>query len=528
MLGLGVAMTFASCANEEAVNPTKTTDITVTVKTEGLVHSRAIETVEGYELKCVMQLLKEEDNTTVGTQDIQSAVGGTASFTIKAEDIDAGAGKALFWAEYVPTSGGTKVYNSEDLLNVKYNVQAIDFSNPALAAAADAYAGKLTTFENGASVTLTRPLIRLNLKATNPEVAEAAKKLTVTYDAPSGYNVLTNNCNTDAYEALTYTNASFDYSAEDWFVSYIFAPANLSKLDKEITLTLADGVDWTGVIEADKFPLDANYLVEGTFEVDLSQSTQPVDVTVSLDGHYANEPKPAEFEVGAYLTAAGVPTDKVDDAVAVVFYVGEMTTAYGTDNISGYNEKYSGKTIKGYAVALNQAGTIASVDFGVYGETSSDNANMKKLNPEANTNSLLANEAFKQTEMYTLFNNFKAQKALTATETTTTDWYLPSVHQLQWWTSAIATTEGINGALGEAGTTYNSERIESLTKIFDKDNIYYDSSYPVTRFISSSLNDNANIAGIELGKLSTQVIRIKGFSGTMTNAAIRPMFTIFE
>ncbi|MDE5661460.1 MAG: hypothetical protein K2I04_02410, partial [Muribaculaceae bacterium] len=56
LFGFGTMLAMASCASEEVVNPA-TTDLTVTVATESALTSRALATVEGYELKFVMQLL---------------------------------------------------------------------------------------------------------------------------------------------------------------------------------------------------------------------------------------------------------------------------------------------------------------------------------------------------------------------------------------------------------------------------------------------------------------------------------------
>ena len=89
LFGLGAAFAMTSCANEEVVNPAATNDVTVSVITETGITSRALATVDGYELKCVMQLL-DDNGVTVGSQAVESAAAGKASFIIKAADIDNG------------------------------------------------------------------------------------------------------------------------------------------------------------------------------------------------------------------------------------------------------------------------------------------------------------------------------------------------------------------------------------------------------------------------------------------------------
>ncbi|MDE6197290.1 MAG: hypothetical protein K2F91_05435, partial [Muribaculaceae bacterium] len=316
---------MASCASEEVVNPA-TTDLTVTVATESALTSRALATVEGYELKCVMQLL-DDNGATIGAQAVESAAAGKASFIIKAADLDAGASTALFWAEYVPTAAGAKVYDSADLTKISYTVTTFDMADASLMAAADAFAGSLTTLTNGASVTLTRPMIQFNFAPKNPEAAAGATSLNVTYTAPSSYNILTGNCDAAAGQALVYNNAAFEPVAKgNWFSSFIFAPANMAKLDQPVTMTIGGGVSKTLTIEANTLPLDANYIVNTTGEITEGGGDQTLDVTVNVgvNGDFENEPKPAVIEVGAYVDAAGKPTTDKDAAVAVVYHMGAI------------------------------------------------------------------------------------------------------------------------------------------------------------------------------------------------------------
>ena len=251
ILGLCAVMAITSCSDNGASGPAVSTDIMVTVTACDNIDSRAIATIEGYELNCVMQLVNDA-GAMVGTQTVKPASGGVVSFTIKAADIDEGASKALFWAEYVPTSGNQKVYNSADLTNITYNVTT--FTNAAQIAASDAFAGAITTLTNGASVTLTRPMIQFNFTPNNPEIAQASTSLAVSYTAPSGYNVLTGNCTIASVQALNFANQEFSYNAYPWFTSYIFAPSNMSKLDQPITMTLSGGFEKEFVIKADEIP----------------------------------------------------------------------------------------------------------------------------------------------------------------------------------------------------------------------------------------------------------------------------------
>ncbi len=352
MLGLTAAVAFSACSSTEDVTAPGAAqgDVTVTVVTGDDLLSRAgIATVPGYDFKCVMQLVSDA-GATIGTQASADASTGSASFTIKAADLDAGATKAIFWAGYVPTAGAAAVYNTADLTAVTYAVTEFDAANADLMAASDAFAGALTTLENGARVTLSRPMIQFNFKPTNPEAATGASKLVVKYEAPSTYNVLSGNCDLAAYQTLTYTDNSFDPAAAgNWFTSLIFAPANLTTLDKEIVMTLTGSSTWNLTIPAGKLPMDPNYIVNTTAEITAGGGDQNLDVDVTVNGSFENEPKPAVFAVGAYLDATGKPVSTREEAVAIVFHEG----ALGEDVAANYPSEFAGKTIKGYAIAIN-------------------------------------------------------------------------------------------------------------------------------------------------------------------------------
>ena len=104
LLGLAGALGLAGCASEaDVAMPGAGGDIILSVVTADAAQSRALPVVDGYQFKFVMQLL-DRDGATVGEQTLADGSTGAADFTIKAADIDAGASRALFWAEYVPVS----------------------------------------------------------------------------------------------------------------------------------------------------------------------------------------------------------------------------------------------------------------------------------------------------------------------------------------------------------------------------------------------------------------------------------------
>ena len=517
MLGLTAAMAFTACSSTDEVNvPGATQDVTVTVVTDDALVSRAgVATVEGYELKCVMQLVGD-NGATVGTQAVSDAAAGSATFTIKAADIDAGATKALFWAEYVPTAGAKKVYNSSDLTAISYAVTEFDATDAALMAAADAFAGSITTLENGASATLTRPLIKFNFTPTNPEAAASANKLTVKYSATSGYNVLTRNCVTAASQDVTYTNAAFNPAAEGaWFSSFIFAPANLEKFDQPIVMTLEGAGTQTLTIPANTLPMDANFIVNTTAEISDTPGNQDLDVNVSINGSFENEPKPATFEVGSYVNAAGEPVSTAAEAVGVVFKVG----AIDGDDASLYPAEFAGKTIKGYVVALENtikgrqvlnSATIAALPV-------ADDI----INGTQNMATFENNSVISTSNCFVIFNEWVAAHALTGSNHTA--WYIPAQPQMQAWFSMLMPTTPLKGdAFGPTGT-------EAFRALFPEDTLFDRTPIQNCMYVTTSVNSNGNVMGTSLAAATLSVSFSQIDVQTKTQSVLcRPMFTVFE
>lgn len=519
MLGLSAAVAFTACSSaDEVTMPGAAGDVTVTVVTDDALLSRAgVTAVNGYDFKCVMQLVTDA-GATVGQQAVADASAGTASFTIKAADLDAGATKALFWAEYVPTENSfPKVYNSTDLTAVSYNVTSFDMGNESVMAAADAFAGTITTLENGAKATLSRPMIQFNFRPTNPEAAAGASKLVVKYEATSGYNVLTRNCVASASQELTYTNDTFfPEMSGNWFSSLIFAPANLEKFDKEIVMTLSGSVNATLTIPADKLPMDANYIVNTSAEITVGGGDQNLDVDVTINGSFENEPKPAVFEVGAYVDAAGKPVSTKEEAIGVVFALG----AINDDAIENYPDAFAGKTIKGYVVALENT-TAAVQSFGDVGAVFTPNEKEYKngLTPTANMIEKAA-----ATQFGTSYTSWVSANSLQGDNVS--GWYLPLKEQMAYWMGMIF----FDSDLSVAATGS-----EGFIKMFTTENLYGVADPTANYMIATcTINTAGKPSGARLlatgNDASPRAFTMKQIDTGKADqkAFARPMFTVFE
>lgn len=521
LLGLAGALAFTACssADDAPEMAPATGDVTVSVVTGDALTSRALGTVDGYKLQCVMQLL-DKDGKTVGTQAIEDAPAGTARFTIKRADINAGATNAAFWAEYVPTAGGSKVYDSSDLTKIAYQTTAFDLTDANLMKAADAFAGKLTSIEANNTVTLARPVSQVNFTPENPAVVAGATKLVVKYDATSAYNVATSNCATDAagYQALTLTNASFDATATPWFSTFIIMPSNLAKYDKAIDMTVTTAAgDRNFQIKANEIPADPNYIVNVKGELS-EQQDAVVDVTIN--GDYINEPepeKPAEFKVGAFVKADGTATANKAEAVAVVF----ATEAIGADVPANYPAAFQGKTIKGYAVALENTAARQNLAPETHEITVSHNGDI--TNGTQYTSTLLA-ALGSESAVVAKYNDWVGSHALSGANVT--DWYVPTGGQIETWMQMVAQVKLFTDGSVEVGPTGTAE----FRALFPDNNLFDRENLQNVKYLTCSINTGNKISGCQINTPVDGLIKasFSQFSASKNPAVVRPMMTIFE
>lgn len=506
---MAAAAALASCSNDVLVDePIQSQDITVTVKTTEPLSRAGVETIEGYELNCIMQLI-DETGATVGTQKTMPAASGNATFVITGAEQEAGAKQALFWAEYQPTAANAfKVYNTADLTDITYNTTAFNLADEKAIAACDAFAGKLTSLTANASVSLSRPFARVSFAPSNPENAEGCNKIEVKYNTPAGYSVLTGN--TAAKAAVTYTNASFDPAKTPWFVNYIFGSQSSSMLDEEITVDVTGAKTFNLTIPAGKIPTDANYLVNVSGELG-DAPTQDINVSIDIDNGWANDPdKPAEMKVGSYVNAEGKVVNSASDAVAVVYALGALED----DDTDAYPAAFAGKTIKGYAVALSNIGSRLS-----FGE-----AMITGLEAAQATNgsqmTLLTNDLVKITPIGQAWAEWSAANQTSGSNVTA--WYVPSLNQLSYWLGMLAPSNTGDVATGSAAF----KALFPATNLFDRNPI------STVTYLSSTINDQGNPSGVRLNvtgdDYNWQAAGIAISTRTNQTAIVRPMFTIFE
>lgn len=503
------AVLFTSCGQEEIVsdngNEIKTP---VTISVQAPVNnplSRAGVTIpDGYTMQCIMQLLDAEGNT-VGTQDTKQVNDGKVSFTISVDE-QKNVAKALFWAEYVPTAGAAgKVYDTADLRAVGYNTASFDMTNAALMAACDAFCGKLETIGN-ASVTLKRPFANISVQPKNPAVAAEATKLEVKYNALSGYDILEGKCSSTA--PVTYTNAGFNAASGAWISNFFFAPADVTKFAEEITMTLSGGYDKVIKIPTNTLPLDVNMQILAKFEI----GDGNFDVDVEVDPDY----EALEMKVGSYINAEGKVVRDAADAVGIVFAM----EAIGSDVPANYPSALQGKTIAGYAVAIeNVAASRQSLN--------TESLTTLVETEKTVTNGTQATEALLtglgDVAFSTTYNKWVGEH--TSSSENLSAWYIPTLTQLSMFMNTLFTMKDISVTGSE--DFRNIPEFEFVNgKIFDREPI------ATVYYASSTVNSGKNISGVRINVASGVVTNAQeaGISVTtgVQSALCRPMITIFK
>lgn len=518
LLGASVLALAACSGHEDLTPPQKGMRIHVCAPADG----RAVTEVPGYTFKCAMQLYAD-DGVAVGARQSIPAADGSAEFLLQDGDLKGGATKAVFWAEYVPVDAtkSPKVYNSDNLTNISYATAAFNLNDPAMASISDAFCGVLTSLKDGATVTLKRPFVRFNFQPENASEARGAKVLTVKYDTPSSYNILTGTCDTTKYRAVTYSDEAFDVAKTPWFSTMILAPENMSKLNKDISVKIGGRADQTFVIPAGSIPLDANKVVNAKCKI-TGVPTQDVEISVEIDDNFVNDPdRNVEMKVGSYINSRGKATLDVNSAVGIVFYMG----AISGDRITSYPEKFAGKTIKAYAVGISNIAP-ARLQFNAEKIPAGFAPNESLTNGTQNEQTILA--GLGDSPFVQAWYAWTTANAMESTANTTA-WYLPSRNQMEEFMALLMETTNLRNEV-IPGSPFGSMEFRALiplNTIFDR-NPFQNCAYA-----TCSVNSGGNIQGTSLtateggtnGTVKFSQIDVK----TKTQSVLaRPMITIFE
>lgn len=532
-----VAMTFASCSQEEVVstatNGQAAGPITVSVNMPQEGVSRAMPMIDGYTRRCVMQVVDAAGEPITGTDLVQrkEVTGDNVQFTFTAPEVEY---NVLFWADYVPETGNIEtdyLYTTESIPEGE-EVEVTDLTNITQKMSryymfqdyADAFSGCMKGGET--SITLTRPFSRLEITSEAAAYAGYDQIQISNIAVPDGYNVFDKTTSTTKNvrlaDAETGSNPVAMRDAENgiWAYLYVFAPVDAEAQSLSLSITLHDS---TGSLEdehitassSEAFAWDENMHIY--FDVPEGGSTPGGDTEVTVDVNFGegfeNDPVAPTIQVGAYVDAAGEPVATAAEAVGIVFAMG----AIGDDVPANYPEALQGKTIKAYAVALeNMSASRQQLNAEAIAAGLTEAA---PTNGTENTDAFLAQidgSAFDEAYTSWIAEN-------TTSGENVSSWYIPALPQLQQFINMFYT-------IGETAAT-GSEAFRGMSefandKMFDRDpiaTIYY---------ASCTVNDQGNPSGVRINVTEGAVTNAQAaglnVKTAVQSALCRPMFTIFE
>lgn len=457
---------FAACSQEEIVSDgelgSNKVSLLVNIPAVGPVSRAANLDVNGYVMRCIMELVDKDGAAIAESRQTKAVTGGKASFEFTKP---AGEFTCLFWADYVKGTdiNATEgvIYNAEKLTEVKYKTNKSNelFNNKAI----DAFCGKLASanISKGLNVTLKRPFSRIALsKAELIKLGSDLNQFTASIFGGNNYSVMSatasaagniKNTEVDGEEgAKIATPITIPSEGNVAFYCYVFPFAGTEKASsikfannatpdvlKTVTITAEQMKTMktntaVSLVPDGETPGSDNITVE--IEVDNSfegETTEPEEPT---------DPETPELAIGQYLYADGTWGTSTTNAIAIVFHAGKY---------EGDNGTYPMSTVNGYAVALKDASeankwsddtwTSAAITGMVQtGSANYDGYAYSKLTQDVNGTAYNQLSPVKAALEYSV--SVDAQQ--------TSGWYLPTSHQLKDIYDNLSTIDPMFEALG--------------------------------------------------------------------------------
>lgn len=536
VMALFMTLFAASCSQEEIISDNNskeggTVSVAVNIPVNNPV-TRAVPNIpEGYKLRCILQLVKENGDNIENERYVEEVISGSdrVTFTFNAPTESY---KCLFWADYVKAEGNTDIsnadnlYNTQDLKNITYmqNAGSEMFNNDA----ADAFFGvtlaPTTASGELSAVTLTRPFTKITFSDTKEGYKDYTKITVTNLPAPTGFNVLTGAATGNAGKGEQAVISSSELAIENnkWFSVYLFTNANDAKLGKgnniEFTLKTTSGEETKLSFNGENIPLTPNQEVNATVDPE-SKGDTTIDVIFPDEMNDATKPK-----VGQFLYKDGTWGDefKADNTIGIVFATKNNSI---TDN-SNYGDSYTGKEIAGYAMAITnvtKGGTKKGTGFTVNttydgNETiiwaTGDYNGYKYTNENWGTGTYGTGTAFNWEQWVTTNSIPESTKNLSS-------WYIPSPRQLL---DLVGLIWGLGDDKGVAAIEKNTALITAYNTAIDNKG----DAFLTTKFnwISSYVTTNTgNTAGIQCENSAiTKLFEVNADNSPTT----RPVLTIFK
>lgn len=542
MMALFMTLFATSCSQEEILSDSdkwKMVTMNVNIPINKAGETRAIPSVEGHKLRCIMQVVNAETGAVIEGEEYKKTVEATEAnltYTFTEPDVNY---NIIFWADYVKSDADITtdhIYSTTDLKAIGYvKKDNTLFNNEA----ADAFCGKALKGEN--SITLRRPFAKINIKPAQ-DVADqftGYDKITATYKTPSGYNIMTGEITN--WEEVEYAEGTITSDGK-WFEAFVFAANNTASLDdnkgNKIAITLTKSADQsTKKVEVAGADVKAGENINANINVTPTASGKATVVITIDNGYIRND----DLKVGRYVYADGTFGVDPANAIAIVWKVvedggvavGDKTSNYTAENnmkitVEGDNYQSSngndlnGKIIAGYAFAIDFVNRIyIGPDMNNYDKTVSKNIeDINNSNYASITKSRTIIECLSYDAMLIKnYAEFCINKNITGNNLS--NWYIPSYKQAEDFSTMLigfedtAPNTEVAAAFSNAGGKFNGTR-------------GYEPSWHMTTDITA---DNT-CATIDAGEKSgTSHIFKKGNTQVFkagSQFAFRPVITIFK
>lgn len=550
-MALFMTLFATSCSQEEIIsdNDSKgggTVSVAVNIPVNNPV-TRAVPNIpEGYKLRCILQLVKSDDNSNIADgRYVQEVTAGSekVTFTFNAPSDTY---KCLFWADYVKEDvDADNIYTTTDLKAIGYTANAgSEMFNGDVADAFYACSLEPVT-GNGAlaSITLKRPFTKITFKDGQSAYTDYTKITIKDLPAPTGFNVMNGEtagyAGKDAYTDSKISSSELTVENGKWFSAYLFASSNKENLgtDNDIVFELkkADNTS-SGELKLNgaSITLTENVEVEATVEPKKDGDTS-IDV-IFPDGMV----DPNTLAVGDYILKDGTFSKTYSDqAVAIVFALKNNEII---DN-SNYGEE---KTPIAYAMAFNE--TTRTVGYKKDDNTDSNtfptewkestNKDWTTLDYSglSHTNSITTTLSDYVSMLFiTGMNTFKQNNAFTKSDNLS-DWYIPTARQQLDMFGILLGFNGNNSNPVVPAITKNETFAEAYTQSgkgaysIEKTELIFMSS-TIATITGGALTFNLTATTSGSTTLTDYTIKPGSFKQSNmgpVSAVIRPVLTIFE
>lgn len=550
-MALFMTLFATSCSQEEIIsdNDSKgggTVSVAVNIPVNNPV-TRAVPNIpEGYKLRCILQLVKSDDNSNIADgRYVQEVTAGSekVTFTFNAPSDTY---KCLFWADYVKEDvDADNIYTTTDLKAIGYTANAgSEMFNGDVADAFYACSLEPVT-GNGAlaSITLKRPFTKITFKDGQSAYTDYTKITIKDLPAPTGFNVMNGEtagyAGKDAYTDSKISSSELAVESGKWFSAYLFASSNKENLgtDNDIVFELkkADNTS-SGELKLNgaSITLTENVEVEATVEPKKDGNTS-IDV-IFPDGMV----DPNTLAVGDYILKDGTFSKTYSDqAVAIVFALKNNEII---DN-SNYGEE---KTPIAYAMAFNETTRTVGYKEGDKAEsntfptewTESTNKDWTTLDYSglSHTNSITTTLSDYASKLFIAgMNTFKQNNAFTKSDNLS-DWYIPTARQQLDMFGILLGFNGNDSSPIVPAITKNKTFANAYTQSgkgaysTEKTELIFMSSTIVTT-TGSALTFNLTATTSGSTTLTDYTIKTDSFKQSNmgpVSAVIRPVLTIFE